>query len=95
MSNGLMFQTTDFSGKPIDLDYTKRRLRWEPLYEVSQIKGDGEAHPLLSPDDPFADFENWDKGNLTATANKQDWMLKHEYARSALKLGLQLERRLD
>ncbi len=92
MSNGLMFQTTDFSGKPIDLDYTKRRLRWEPLYEVSQIKGDGEAHPLLSPDDPFADFENWDKGNLTATATKQDWMLKHEYARSALKLGLQLEK---
>ncbi len=92
MSNGLMFETTDLSGKPIDLDYAKRRQRWEPLYEVTQIKGDGETHHLLSPNDVFADFENWDKGNLTATATKQDWMLKHEYARSALKLGLQLKK---
>ncbi|NKB35632.1 MAG: DUF3604 domain-containing protein [Gammaproteobacteria bacterium] len=94
MSNGLMFQTTDFSGEAIDSDYASKRARWEPLYEVTQIKGDGEAHPTLSPNDVFADFENWDKGNLTATATKQDSMLKHEYARSALKLGLKLEKQV-
>ncbi len=91
MSNGMMFQTTDFNGKSIDQNYAKTRIRWEPLFEVTQIKGDGETHPLLSPGDEFADFENWDKGNLTATLAKENWMLKHEYARSALKLGLQLE----
>ena len=58
--------------------------------EVTQIKGDSEAHPLLSPDDEFADFENWDLGNLKigGTTPKQDEMLEFEYARSALKLGL-------
>ena len=94
MSNGLMFQTTDLAGKPMDQNYASNRARWEPLVEVTQIKGDGEAHPALSPDDEFADFENWDKGNLTATATKQGWMLQHEYARSALKLGLQIEKRV-
>ena len=94
MSNGMMFQTMDFAGKPIDADYALNRARWEPLYEVTQIKGDGETHPQLSPEDPFADFENWDKGNLTASAAKRADMLKYEYARSALKNGLALEERI-
>jgi hypothetical protein len=61
--------------------------------EVTQIKGDGETHPFLSPDDEFADFETWDKGNLALAGMtpKQPDMLKHEYARSALKAGLELE----
>jgi hypothetical protein len=63
--------------------------------EVTQIKGDGETHPLLSPDDEWADFETWDKGNLalSGTIPKQPGMLQHEYARAALKTGLQLEAR--
>ena len=69
-------------------------MKWEPLYEVTQIKGDGETHPFLSPNDEFADFETWDWGNLDATIAKNDEMIKHEYARSALKLGLQLETKL-
>jgi len=90
-SNGLMFSDKTFTGKPLSNAYAKTRMRWEPLYEVTQIKGDGEAHPKLSPNDEFADFENWDKGSLDGASPKEDWMLKHEYGRSALKLGLKLE----
>ncbi len=90
-SNGLMFDAKTFAGEPIDRAYAETRIRWEPVYEVTQIKGDGEAHPFLSPEDEFADFENWDKGNVNGSVAKEDWMLKYEYGRSALKLGLKLE----
>jgi hypothetical protein len=95
LSNGRMFATEDSSGKPIGQAYAVTRSRWEPLMEVTQIKGDGETHPLLSPDDEFADFETWDKGNLalSGTIPKEAGMLKHEYARSALKTGLEIEAR--
>lgn len=91
VSNGLMFSDKDFNGKQLTPAYAKMRARWEPLYEVTQIKGDGEAHPYLSPDDEFADYESWDKGNINATIAKKDEMLKFEYAREALKLGLKHE----
>jgi hypothetical protein len=94
VSNGYMFQLTDRAGKAFDKSYADRRSRWEPLYEVTQIKGDGETHPLLSPKDEFADFETWDKGNLRGTEAKTPDMLPFEYARSALKLGLQQEEKL-
>ena len=93
-SNGLMFSDQTLDGRPLDRAYAETRMRWEPLYEVTQIKGDGEAHPTLSPNDEFADFENWDKGNLDGSEKKEDWMLKYEYARSALQLGLQHENKL-
>ena len=89
-SNGLMFDGKDFKGKRIDSAYAEMRMRFEPIYEVTQIKGDGEAHPLLSPEDEFADYENWDVSNLAGSAPKEDWMLEYEYARSALKLGLKI-----
>ena len=54
------------------------------------MKGDEETHPLLSPDDEFADFERWDVGNISGTAPKTPEMLQYEYARSALRLGLKL-----
>ena len=58
LSNGIMFPEIDsFTGQPITQEYAETRARWEPLYEVTQIKGDGEAHPYLSPNDEFADFE--------------------------------------
>ena len=69
----------------------RQRAKWEPLYEVTQIKGDGEAHPFLSPNDEFADYERWDKGNLDLSEAKTHEMLEFEYARSALKNGLMLE----
>jgi len=88
LSQGLMFAAETLSGKPIDAAYAERRMRWEPMYEVTQIKGDGEAHPILSPNDEFADYYQWDKGDFGLNA-KEDRMLQYEYARSALKLGLE------
>ena len=84
-------ETNPATGKPLTGDYTKQRARWEPLYEVTQIKGDGETHPLLSSDDEFADHETLALGNLNLTVPKEDKMLKYEYAREALKQGLKLE----
>ncbi len=95
LSNGIMFPVDkQFTGRKIDDDYVKARAKWEPLYEITQIKGDGETHPLLSPDDAFADYETWDAGNLDLSAVKTPQMLQYEYAREALKNGLLLEKRL-
>ena len=91
LSNGLMFADTTLGGDPLDTEYAKQRSTWEPLYEVTQVKGDAEAHPLLSPDDEFADYENWDVDNIGRVQDKEPWMLQHEYARPALKRGLQWE----
>jgi hypothetical protein len=95
LSNGIMFPILDsFTGQPLDRAYAETRARWEPLYEVTQIKGDGETHPFVSPTDEFADYETWDQGNLDLTEVKQDDMLQYEYARSGLQIGLQLEQDL-
>ena len=95
MSNGWMFpETTNRYGTAVDKNYASSRIRWEPLYEVTQIKGDGETHPLLSPNDEFADYETWALGNLDLSEMKTDAMLKFEYARSGLLLGLKLEQKL-
>ncbi len=95
LSNGIMFPLEkQYNGKKIDKSYVAERNKWEPLYEVTQIKGDSEAHPFLSPDDEFADFENWDVGNLDVSVAKTNEMLAGEYAREALKRGLKLEDKL-
>jgi len=95
LSNGIMFPVEKaYTGKNLDKNYVEQRAKWERLYEVTQTKGTGEAHPYLSPNDEFADFEIWDKGNLDASQAKKKEMLQYEYARSALKNGLQLEARL-
>jgi hypothetical protein len=90
LSNGLMFDDRRLNGEPIDTDYAERRMRWEPLYEVTQIKGDGETHPLLSPNDEFADYYTWDRGNFGTELKTPD-MLPREYARQALARGLKYE----
>ncbi len=94
LSNGMMFMPETISGKRFDRDYAETRARWEPVYEITQIKGDGEAHPYLSPNDEFAGYELWDKGNLDLSQAKTDDMLQYEYAREALKNGLALEAKL-
>ena len=95
LANGIMFpETAQWNGRELDKEYVTERAKWEPMYEVTQIKGDGETHPFLSPNDEFADYETWDKGNLNLSQAKTKDMLKGEYARSALKLGLKLEAQL-
>ncbi len=96
LSNGLMFALADFKGQAMTGDYATRRARWEPIAEVTQIKGDGETHPFLSPNDEFASFgkAGWDIGNLDNSTAKTNAMLAGEYAREALKRGLQIEARL-
>lgn len=92
LSSGLMFPTVEAFGKKLDKDYVETREKWERLYEASQTKGTGEAHPYLSPNDEFADFEIWDKGNLDGSIAKKPEMLEFEYARAAYKNGLMLEK---
>jgi len=94
LSNGLMFSDKIHSGEAMDRAYAEARIRWEPIMEISQIKGDGEAHPLLSTEDEFANYETWDASNIDGSAPKEEWMLQYEYGRSALKLGLELGNRL-
>lgn len=95
LSNGLMFAPVKLgSDVPLDEDYARRRQRWEPVVEVVQGKGTGEAHPYLSPDDEFADFSLIDNSNLIRTKAKTPDMLAYEYARSALKNGLVWQQRL-
>ena len=94
LSNGLMFAVERLNGQPIDRGYAERRMRWEPLYEVTQIKGDGEAHPKLSPSDEWADYGTWDKGDIAGVKPKEDGMLQYEYARTALQIGLQQEAKI-
>lgn len=94
LSNGLMFNAVEtYSGKPLTKEYAKMRMRYERLYETTQIKGDGETHPSLSPEDEFADYETWDQGNLNLTPKKPG-MIQYEYSREAYKNGLMLEKNL-
>ena len=95
LSNGWMFPVDKtYAGGKVNKDYVEQRAKHEPLYEVTQIKGDGEAHPYLSPDDEYADYETWDAGNLDLSEAKKNSMLQYEYAREALKQGLALEEKL-
>ncbi|MGI9521570.1 MAG: DUF3604 domain-containing protein [Hyphomicrobiaceae bacterium] len=92
LSNGIMFPVdSQYTGRKLDKFYVEQRAKWERMYEISQIKGDGETHPFLSPNDEFADYGTWDVGNLDLSEAKSDDMLQYEYAREALKNGLELE----
>ena len=89
LSNGTMFATeTVDDRRPIDRSYAETRAYYEPVVEVTQMKGTSESHPLLSPDDAFADFEIMDAGNLSGKTAKTEAMLPAEYARYALQEGL-------
>jgi hypothetical protein len=95
LSNGMMFQLTDPSGGPMSADYARRRAAREPLVEITQIKGDSESHPFMSPNDEFASYGDvgWELGNLNLSAPATPEMQKGSYVREALKRGLLIEQR--
>ena len=94
LSNGRMFSVTNFEGSPLKRELAELRARMEPIIETTQIKGDSESHPFLSPNDEFAGYETWDAANLNCTELKEESMLQYEYSREALKTGLKLHKSL-
>ncbi|NCF74657.1 MAG: DUF3604 domain-containing protein [Gammaproteobacteria bacterium] len=96
LSRGMMFRPLTHTGKAFNRKYVEERAKWEPLYEVTQVKGTSEAHPFLSKTDEFANFELWDDeiGKIGSSAKKAPSMLRHEYARTALGIGIALEQSL-
>ena len=94
LSAGRMFELVDMGGKPFSKAYATERARWEPLVEATQIKGDSETAPFLSPDDEFADYGTWDSEAGMTPAPHEDWMYEGEYVRSGLARGLAVEETL-
>jgi len=96
LSNGLMFQMTMEDGSPMTPEYAAMRAWAEPVIEATQIKGDSETHPYLSPNDEMAGFgvQGWDFGNLSLSEKTEPSMYAGSYARSALLRGLTLESQL-
>ncbi|WHI46075.1 DUF3604 domain-containing protein [Microbulbifer sp. VAAF005] len=92
VSKGYMFAETTLRGEPIDTQYARTRMRWEPLVEITQIKGDSETHSTLSPDDPFADFENYP---FYLQADPESYRVaKGDFVRSALRSGLEIQKKI-
>lgn len=91
LSKGYMFAKRRLNGEAFDTAYARKRAKWEPLVEVTQIKGDSETHPDLSPTDGFADFERFNF-YLQAVPQAQNYQIqKGDTARSALQSGIELE----
>jgi hypothetical protein len=82
-------ETTSYGGSAVDRKYAKTRMRNEPVYELTQIKGTSETHPMLSLNDEFAGFELWDY-TLSADARPPE-RRKGGYARGVWITGLKLQ----
>ena len=92
VSKGYMFPEVTLRGQPITVKYARTRMKWEPVAEITQIKGDSETHSELSPEDSFADFENY-PFYLQKSAEEYK-VHKSDYVRSALRTGLELEKKI-
>ncbi len=92
ISIGQMFPLKRNNGKPVDADYATTRAQWEPLVEATQIKGDSETHPALSPNDEFADYETYDFALTPDGARPKPTIA--DYVRTGLMRGLELEEKL-
>ena len=92
LSRGRMFSPDNYGGAPLTPAYARTRTRFEPVVEVTQIKGDSETHPLVSPDDTFADFESRPVGSAPGAteALSKEVAVAQSYIRPALGLGLDL-----
>lgn len=95
VSNGMMFMFTEPNGGPMSAEYARRRAAHEPVVEVTQIKGDSEAHPFMSPNDEFAGYgtAGWEEMNLLGNIKTKPGDLPGSYVREALKRGLLIEQR--
>ena len=98
-SNGQMFKLVDWAGNPMDDDYASQRMRNEPLVEITQVKGTSDTHPLLSPEDKWADFGimnnrvaspfySHPKGSYIRDAYLRGLSLEAEYKINPYKFGL-------
>ena len=91
ISKGYMFAQTNLKGQAITADYARRRINWEPVAEITQIKGDSETHPALSPEDEFADFETYP---FYIQQKPQPYQPQAaDYIRSSLITGLGIEQK--
>ena len=86
-SDGQMFKLVDWAGDPMDDDYASQRMRNEPLVEITQVKGTSDTHPLLSPDDKWADFGIMNNRVASPFYSKPNG----SYVREAYLRGLSLE----
>lgn len=92
ISKGFMFPEKTLRGEPFTEEYARKRLQWEPVVEVTQIKGDSETHPVFSPTDEFADFETY---QYYIQQEPQAYQPEPgDFIRPALKRGLSIERNL-
>lgn len=91
LSKGVMFNENDSEGRPITAEYARTRMKWEPIVEITQVKGDSETHTQLSPTDEFADYETYgfvlEAGSVTEDTDAK----AGSYVRSALRRGLEIE----
>ena len=86
-SNGQMFKLVDWAGNPMDDNYAEQRMRNEPLVEITQVKGTSDTHPLLSPEDKWADFGIMNNRVASPFYSKPSG----SYVREAYLRGLSLE----
>ncbi|MBO6506181.1 MAG: DUF3604 domain-containing protein [Kordiimonadaceae bacterium] len=94
ISKGYMFQDTTLKGAPMTSDYISTRVKWEPVAEITQIKGDSETHPSVSPDDEFADFETYEFYIQKSDGGSAYEPQKGDFVRSGLKTGLEIEQKV-
>ncbi len=94
ISKGYMFRDTTLKGQPMTSVYASNRMHWEPVAEITQIKGDSETHPSLSPDDEFADFEGYEFYIQKTDAGYEYSPGKGDFVRSALKTGMEVEAKI-
>ncbi len=94
MSNGRMYEEQQFDGSPMTREWAEMRVKYERLMELFQYKGQSEAHPYLSPDDEFADYELWDRGNLVLKPKESKDDYRYEYYREGLKSGMRIEQEI-
>ena len=92
ISKGFMFDLQPLRGGDMTVTYAEKRRYWEPIVEITQIKGDSETHPALSPEDPFADFETYPY--LIQRTPGEYKPGEGDYIRSGLRRGLLLQSKL-